>query len=70
MSRQTGDENDPANFDAEGNYIGPVEDFVSAIETLKQEKADLLATVTDLVARVAQLEADHQTMMNNNGGTY
>lgn len=56
LSRQTGDENDPANFDAEGNYIGPVEDFVSAIETLKQEKADLLTTVNDLVARVAALE--------------
>ena len=58
LSRQIGDENDPANFNAEGDYIGPVENFVSTIETLKQEKADLLATVNDLVARVEELESN------------
>ena len=47
-----------ANFNAEGEYIGPVENLVSTIETLKQEKADLLATVNDLIARVEALEGN------------
>ena len=58
LSREIGDENDPANFDAEGEYIGPVENLISTIDTLKQEKADLTATVNDLVARLAAIEAN------------
>ena len=50
------DSANPANYDAEGKYIGPTQDLVSKIETLQQEKADLLATVNDLVARVTALE--------------
>ena len=49
-----------SNYDAEGEYIGPVFDRVAdlkaKVETLQQEKADLLATVNDLVARVEALE--------------
>ena len=56
LNRQTGDENDPANYNADGEYTGPTEDLVAVIDNLKQQKADLLATVNDLVARVEALE--------------
>ena len=49
-----------SNYDAEGEYIGPVQDRVANLQatvaTLQQEKADLLATVNDLVSRVEALE--------------
>ena len=55
------DSENPANYDAEGEYTGPVQDLVSVIETLKQQKADLLASVSDLVTRVEALEGGGAT---------
>ena len=51
LNRIIGDETDPANFDADGDYIGPVQDLLSVIETLQQQKADL-------ETRLAALEAN------------
>ena len=52
------DSDDPANFDADGEYTGPVQDLVSKLETLKQEKENLLATVNNLSQRLAAIESN------------
>ena len=48
----------PANYDANDEYIGPKFDLREKIEELQAEKATLLATVNDLVARVEALEGN------------
>ena len=52
------DSADAGNYDADGNYEGPVQDLVSMIETLQQEKTDLLATVNNLTQRLAAIESN------------
>ena len=62
------DTDDPSAFqttystDEEGNQVENQE-YIGTTE-------DLLSIIKDLRARVTQLEADHATMMNNNGGGY
>lgn len=51
------DIDNPDYYDDDGTYIGPKFDLREKIETLQQEKQQLLETVDDLVARVEALEA-------------
>jgi len=37
LSRRTGDENDPANYDADGEYIGPVQNLIAEIDALRAD---------------------------------
>ena len=52
------DLDNPDNYDANNDYIGPKFDLREKIETLQQEKADLLATVNNLTQRLAAIESN------------
>ena len=61
--------------DSEGNetrvYNGPTLDVKAVIQELQQRVADRDAVIADFATRLAQLEADHATLMaNGNSGGY
>ena len=64
------------DVDEEGNtvetrvYNGPTLDVKAVIQELQQRVADRDAVIADVTARLAALEADHATLMSNNGGSY
>ena len=49
-------------------YSGPTLDVKAVIQELQQRVADRDAVIADFTTRLAALEADHATLMNNNGG--
>ena len=64
------------DVDEEGNtvenrvYNGPTLDVKAVIQELQQRVADRDAVIADFTTRLAALEADHATLMSNNGGSY
>ena len=64
------------DVDEDGNtvenrvYNGPTLDVKAVIQELQQRVADRDAVIADFTTRLAALEADHATLMSNNGGSY
>ena len=68
------DDNYTVTTDTEGNetrvYNGPTLDVKAVIQELQQRVADRDAVIASFATRLAQLEADHSTLMGNNNGGY
>ena len=47
----------PANFNAEGEYTGPTLDVKSVIQTLQQKVEERDATIATLTTRIAAIES-------------